>query len=211
MLIKIDAGRPSLSLDGAFKVRAYDDIIDPATYRALLDSFPDLDVMRPIGAAGHKDSFNDRSADFPAWLETRPEWIVLYHEIRQRFSQLCGDTVGVKHGRRVRFEFSSLPADHGGLWPHPDTAKKIATAVIYMEPDWNEAWGGGFEALRHLTTPDADFTDLRPGWDEVETILSVPVKPRRICFMQRTNNSLHGVRPLHSARPRRSLTVNLIG
>lgn len=210
MLLKIDPKRPSGGIDQPFRVKVFDDIVAPDVYWNLLATFP-TQGMVPIGAAGHKVSFNSRNEDFPSFLAANLLWNTFYGEIQQRFADLCNDVLGVKHGKRVRFEFSSLPADDGGLYPHPDTAKKIATAVVYMEPDWNPAWGGGFEALRHIERPDDDFTDLRPDWSEVETILNVPVAPRRIVFMQRTNNSLHGVRPLTSERPRRSLTINLIG
>jgi hypothetical protein len=170
-----------------------------------------MELLTPIGAAGNKLCFNDRDPNFPGFLEGHPDWKTFHREIKSRFSAMCSEAVGVKGGKRVRFEFSWLPGVDGGLWPHPDTQKKIATAVIYMEPDWDPDWGGGFEALKHLTTPDADFTDIRPSWDEVETVLTVPLKPRRMLFMQRTKNSLHGVRPTKAPRPRRSLTINLIG
>lgn len=210
MLITFDRSRQAGGIEKPFRVKFYDDVINPAVYARLLETFPSEGLV-PIGAAGRKFCFNSRNEDFPAFLDAHLEWRDFHAEIKARFSKMCDEVLGVRHGKRVRFEFSSLPADDGGLHPHPDTAKKIATAVLYMEPDWNPEWGGGFEALRHKTTPDADFTDLRPDWDEVETILEVPVAPRRIVFMQRTNNSLHGVRPLHSKRPRRSITVNLIG
>ncbi len=177
----------------------------------MLETFPS-DGMTYLKAAGHKFSLNDRSDEFHTYIADKPEWKNLYDWIRAEFPRLCEEAIGVKSRKEsVRFEFSSLPPDDGGLWPHPDTAKKVATAVMYMEPDWTPEWGGGFEALRHLAEPDADFTNRRPSWDEVETVLNVPVAPRRILFMQRTNNSLHGVRPLTSQRPRRSITVNLIG
>lgn len=210
MYLNIDPYRPSGGIDKPFRVKFFDEVFEPDVYAALLETFP-TDGMVPIGAAGHKVCFNSRNDDFPAFMAANPLWSDLYGEIQARFSMLCDQVLGVGHGKRVRFEFSSLPADDGGLYPHPDTKKKIATAVVYMEPDWNPDWGGGFEALRHRTTPDADFTDIRPDWDEVETILTVPLVPRRMLFMQRTNNSLHGVRPLTAERPRRSLTINLIG
>lgn len=211
MLLKVDPAHPAGGIDSPFRVRFYDDVIEPSLYQRLLASWPAIELMRPIGAAGNKLCFNDREGNFGDFLDANADWKVFYTEIKTRFSELCSAAVGVKGGKRARFEFSWLPGIDGGLHPHPDTKKKIATAVIYMEPDWDPSWGGGFEALRHLTTPDADFTDLRPGWDEVETVLTVPLKPRRMLFMQRTNNSLHGVRPTMSPRPRRSLTVNLIG
>jgi hypothetical protein len=210
MLLHINSSAPSGGIDKPFRVRYFDNVVDASVYERLLATFPTSGLV-PIGAAGHKVCFNSRNDDFPAFMANNPEWAAFHDEIKARFSKLCSEVLGVHHGKRVRFEFSQLPADDGGLYPHPDTAKKIATAVLYMEPDWKAEWGGGFEALRHKTTPDADFTDLRPDWSEVETILDVPLAPRRIVFMQRTNNSLHGVRPLRAERPRRSCTINLIG
>lgn len=212
-MLRIDRTTFTGGIDKPFRVKFFDAVVDQAIYERLLATFPTEESMQPLDAVGRKYSLNDRNDSFAGFIAHRPEWQNLHRWFRAEFARLCNEVLGVTtEGRaRVRFEFSSLPGDDGGLYPHPDTEKKVATAVLYCEPDWQAEWGGGFEALRHLTDPDADFTNRRPSWEEVETILTVPVTPRRILFMQRTNNSLHGVRPLHAGRARHSVTVNLIG
>ena len=205
----ISLDEPSDSIDDPFPVRVFDNVLDPDFYACLLATLP-ADGMVPIGAAGNKVTFNNRDALFLAWLERNPDWHEFYFGLLYDFSSMCGNLLGTRPGSAFRFEFSRLPANDGGVWPHTDTQRKIATAVLFMEPDWRSEWGGAFEVLRHRTAPDADFTGLKPGWGEVETVLEVPLVPRRMLFMRRTNNSLHGVRPLRSPRPRRSVTINLL-
>lgn len=212
-MLTFDPRRPTGGIDKPFKVKYWDDVIDPDIYARMLATFPGEEWFSSKNAVGYKNSFNDRDPQFPKFVALHPHWQPLHRFFAAEMAHMADEVLGVKTRKdSVRFEFSSLPGNSGEVTPHPDTQKKVATAVFYLaEDDWDPAWGGGFEALRHLTDPDGDFTDKRPDWSEVETILSVPFAPRRIVFMQRTNNSLHGVRPLNAPRARRSITVNLIG
>lgn len=196
-----------------FRVRYYDRVMDPELWRRLAATFPTESDMHSLNAVGRKNSLCDRDAAFEIYMSRHPEWANFHHRLWDDFTRLCMTLFGLPPGgkRSVRFEFSSLPGDGGEVLPHPDTAKKLATAVMYFDENWRPEWGGAFEALRHRTEPDADWTDRRPRWGEVETVLSVPVAPCRIVFMLRAHNSLHGVRPLKAPRPRRTITVNLIG
>lgn len=212
-MLTIDPRKPAGGIDHPFRVRYFDDAMDDALWHRLAATFPAEEDLHPLNAVGYKNNLCDRDDEFAAYVNRHPEWKAFHAWIGANFARVCGEVFGIPQSgkRTVRFEFSSLPGDAGEVRPHPDTAKKLATAVMYFEPEWDQAWGGAFEALRHLSDPDGDFTDRRPPWEEVETILTVPIAPRRIGFMLRQNNSLHGVRPVSAPHERRTITVNLIG
>jgi hypothetical protein len=214
-MLNLDPAKPAGGINRPFCVKYFDDVVAEPDWGRLILTFPPQESLTSLYAVGTKHRLCDRDEGFAPYIKENPWWGEFFESIRQSFAQVCTEslhmTLSAAKKSAVRFEFSSLPGDGGGVYPHPDTAKKVATAVLYCEPDWDPAWGGGFEALRHKTDPDADWTDLRPDWSEVETVLNVPVVPKRIVFMRRSNNSLHGVRPINAPRPRRSVTINLIG
>lgn len=212
-MLTLDPHQPAGGLDIPFRVRYFDDAMDADQWDILADSFPFENDMHALNAVGSKNSLCDRDDEFRGYVDQHPEWKAFHGWLGVNFPRVCSEVFNLPQGgkRSVRFEFSSLPGDGGEVKPHPDTAKKLATAVMYFDRNWDPAWGGAFEALRHKTEPDADWTDRRPPWEEVETVLSVPVAPRRIGFMLRAGNSLHGVRPVSAPRARRTITVNLIG
>lgn len=193
----------------------YDDVISQEFYNELLNSWPEkLSGDRLSNSRYNKSYLSDRHQRdwFGEVLAARPMWKSLYDELHNEFPRMCKDVFGPlgytgEYAKTwANVEFSALPAEGGGLLPHPDNKKKVVTAVFFMEPDWNPDWGGAFEVLRR---PDGkQEVDLAP-WDEVETVEAVEVKPRRMVFMQRTPISYHGVRPIHAPRVRRSLTINL--
>jgi hypothetical protein len=203
-----------------FPVAVFDNIMPQDKYDELLATFPTNQNLSDdrVGASRYNKFYmSDRHQkdDFHNFMSENELWKELYDEIRSDFAQMCYNALGsggfpnphVSYARTwSNMEFSALPADGGGLLPHPDNHKKVATAVLFMENDWKPEWGGAFEVLRR---PDgAEEVDLAP-WDEVETVKAVEVRPRRIVFMHRTPISYHGVRPIHAPRPRRSLTINL--
>lgn len=212
-MLTLDEHAPVGQIDDPFRVRYFDDVMDAGLYARLLETFPALSAEdNSYASVGLKNRLCDRDDGFAEVMADREEWAAFYSWLKVNFVELCARVVAPVPRRRarVRFEFSSLPGAGGNLLPHPDTPKKAATAVMYFEAGWDAGWGGAFEAFRHLNDPDGDFDDRRVGWDEVETVLRVPVRPNRILFMLRTPNSLHGVRPLTAPVPRRSITVNLI-
>jgi len=212
-MLTIDSKAPTGGIDSPFRVRYFDNAMDNSLWQTLADTFPTESEMHSLNAVGSKNSLCDRDDEFEVFVKRRPEWRRFHEWLRREFPAICMKVLSFEPAskRNVRFEFSSLPGDGGEVRPHPDTSKKLATAVMYFDHNWDPAWGGAFEALRHKTDPDGDFTDVRCPWEDVETVLSVPVEPRRIGFMLRQNNSLHGVRPVNAPRPRRTITVNMIG
>ena len=200
-------------IDDPFRVRYYDQAMDCGLWERLADTFPTESEMASFNSVGLKNRLCDRDAGFAACIADRPEWGSFVAWLRKNFLRVASTSLSLPSiGKStVRFEFSSLPGQGGEVMPHPDTEKKVATAVIFFDRDWDGSWGGAFEALRHRSMPDADWTDRQCGWDEVDTVLAVNVGPNRVALMKRQHNSLHGVRPLTAPRSRRTVTVNLIG
>lgn len=213
-MLTIKPTKPTESIDDPYRVRYYDNVMPIELWRKLSETFPPDELMLPLQAVGNKYNLCDRDIEpFRAALATRPEWADLFKYIRKNFAQLSRDVVGLNmHAKQVRIEWSSMPGNGGSILPHPDTAKKLATAVMYFcGEDWQDEWGGGFEALRHKTEPNANWTDKRCGFDDCDTALCVKVRPNRMLWMHRTNNSLHAVRPCKAPRSRKTVTINLIG
>lgn len=204
-----------LDINRPFPVRVLDNVFPTDTYAAMQASFPEHLRQRFSYEVGEKFNLNETHphlrqflalslpwAEFYRWVKT-PEFVDTVRSVLP-FDEQVIDT---------KFEFSMLPANGGHLLPHPDTYKKTVTLVYYfVPPEWNSSWGGNFDVYHHLYTPSADFTSKRPEWNEVETLVSVPYRPNRCVIMKRTNNSLHGVRPLLGPEGcfRWTVTINLL-
>ena len=202
--------------DDPYPFRVFDNIIDPELWSELANRFPPDDVLVPMESVGHKAHLaaDVEPKEFQAFLAKEPLWAKFVADVYDGFDVACGLVFPelVLRKKAIRFEFSGLYPDGGGIYPHPDTPKKLVTLVLYFNEDWDNEWGGQFEVLRHKERPNDDFSNKRTSWDEVETVFAVPVVPNRGVFMYRTNNSLHGVRPIQSAEfTRRTITVNLVG
>ncbi len=202
-----------------YPVVVFDNVLNATTYKRLLDAFPEkLNDARVYddSAKYNKQSLSDRHQKeaFREILAGSQDWKEFYSYLRKNFAGLCVDAVEIDlepyPSVRTLMEFSSLPAQGGGLLPHPDALKKVSTATMFFEPDWLPKWGGAFEVLRHKEDPYGNFDGRRADWDECETVTKVDVVPNRMVFFMRTPYSLHGVRPMDAPRPRRSITINLV-
>lgn len=112
----------------------------------------------------------------------------------------------------VRFEFSSLPADEGGIEPHTDIPSKIVTLILPMvrPGEWDAAWGGGTDVLRPLDPwrPYRDYKEPRKAFEIVD---SFAYAPNQCVIFIKTFNSWHSVGPIQgpAGHRRRTLTVNI--
>lgn len=212
MRFQFDPHEPDGWIDTPYKVRFYDDALHWKEWQKLAASFPPDELLK-ANSAGYKNRLCCRDGElFEQAMAARPEWKEFWLYLREAMPEICAKVMGVNVTKNtVRFEWSALPGDGGDVSPHPDTKKKAITAVMYFNEDWDQEWGGAFEVLKHKTRPNDDFSSYDPPWDEVETVWAVPNISNRIVFMQRTNNSLHGVRPIHAPVSRKTITVNLIG
>jgi hypothetical protein len=214
-MLRINPGTLAGGCDEPYRVRYYDDVMDLALWNKLVDQFPPDELLTPV-AAGYKNSMGTgkkSNAGFQQYITDHPLWGQFYSWVHDHFPKIARDVMDLPNTtgkNKVRFEFSGLPGEGGDIDPHPDTAKKVATAVMFFTRDWKPQYGGAFEVLRHRTDPERDWTNWRCPWEEVDTILEVAPKPARILFMRRTHNSLHGVRPCKAPFTRRTVTINFI-
>lgn len=115
---------------------------------------------------------------------------------------------------RARFEFSMMRANGGHILPHTDSPQKHITLVVSMvrKDEWNPAWGGGTDLMRPTNPSDNfNFINRYLGFEDVETIDTMPYEPNQCVIFIKTFNSLHAVRPMTGPCEvmRRTLTVNI--
>ncbi len=116
---------------------------------------------------------------------------------------------------RARFEFSAIPADGGHLFPHTDTASKIATMIVSIvrEGEWNPAYGGGTDIsrpkhIRHCY----NYLNRLAKFEDMEVLDTIEFAPNQAVLFVKTFNSWHSVRPMtgnNSQAMRKTLTINI--
>lgn len=195
-----------------------DDFLTPELYASLLASFPSDAHFKQLPDIGEKLHFNEGHWDFQAYLDTAPDWRQFYDRLKAQPQWLASalhlgaETLPIT---KTKFEFSILPGRGGFLHPHADTAKKLATMVLFFtEEAWPDRWGGGLEFYRHKSDPFGDFTEYKAiDPKELELLFCAAFKPNRAVAFVRSPWSLHGVPPLKHPQgyPRRSITINFLG
>lgn len=177
--------------------------IDDDAYLRMAQSFP-IHLARPYDyPGGLKWNCNRTHPELAEFVESDQDWHEFFHTVADRFQPSRGYS-------DFKFEFSFLPPG-GGLRPHTDTKRKVQTGVFYFPPSdgWLDSWGGSFEVIRHKD-PEKRFgqKDLLE-WSDVETFKSVCYIPNRAVFMERSDRSLHGVRPVKQPKGifRQTVTV----
>ncbi|CAM8649402.1 Oxoglutarate/iron-dependent dioxygenase [Burkholderiales bacterium] len=118
------------------------------------------------------------------------------------------------NGLRARFEFSMMRSDGGHILPHTDSPQKHITLVVSMvrKDEWNPSWGGGTDLMRPINPSDNfNLMNRYLGFEDVETIETMPYEPNQCVIFIKTFNSLHAVRPMTGPREvmRRTLTINI--
>lgn len=115
---------------------------------------------------------------------------------------------------KSRFEFSSMPANGGCIYPHTDATNKVITLVIYMnnEKYWDEGYGG--ETSICETVDSSNVFNLKNEYfdfDKVKKIRDVPVKNNSGNLFIKTFNSWHCVFPMQGPAEslRNTLTINI--
>lgn len=125
---------------------------------------------------------------------------------------LAGHGVKLGHGLyRSRFEFSSLPADSGFLWPHTDIPSKVVTLILPMmaEGTWRDEWGGSTDVL--VPKPGVVAKDYETPLEQFDIVARYPCAPNQAVIFLKWANSWHSVGPLRGPKGhwRRTLTVNI--
>jgi SM-20-related protein len=138
----------------------------------------------------------DRPGSFP--LETQrygPAFAALIDELRGEAVQAAfEEKFGIDlKGRPTMFTVRGRCSTRDGNI-HTDSATKLITVLIYMNPNWEEA-GGRLRLLRSATDLD-DF------------ILEVPPEEGTLITFRRSENSWHGHKPFIG--PRRVIQMNWV-
>lgn len=205
------SSQPTVAIVDPFCVACYDEAMDYRLWWHLASTFPSDADLHVLAGMGNKNHFCDRDRGFSQYISQLPEWEQLHIWLLREFPRMCARVFGIDTTTlKAQFEWSALPGFNGEVRPHPDSMHKVATAVMFFNLEWLPEWGGAFEVLQHKTHPKADWSNRQPPWSEVETVLKLEPQPRRILFMLRTINSLHGVRPLKAPISRQTITVNLM-
>ena len=106
------------------------------------------------------------------------------------FADALGEKIGVanmsQHPTLVTL-CRALNMRHGTI--HTDSKSKVATALVYLSPDWPEISAG---CLRFLARPD-----------DIESMLLPELRPLygRMAAFKRAENSFHGHLPFEGERP----------
>ena len=179
-------------------------LLDLATFKATQlcrEPFEYLIVPRFLKAEGlariHADYPKvDRPGSFPLSEVTYgPAFAALIDELR-------GDAVREAFAGKFAVDLKDRPTMftvRGQCWEkdgniHTDSATKIITILIYMNPTWEESGG----RLRLL----------RSGTDLEDVILEVPPEEGTLICFRRSDNSWHGHKPF--VGPRRVIQMNWV-
>lgn len=118
----------------------------------------------------------------------------------------------------IVMEFSSLPFDGGFLAPHNDGQDKLASIVIPIISDEEEALftnSNGATVFLKTKDPNKSFNIINNtySFEEVEILKNIDFKKNKFLIFFKTYNSLHAVYPLTKKSDsnlfRNSITINI--
>jgi hypothetical protein len=203
-----------------YPVKVFHPILEDSLFRELRAEFPSPQDMPLMGGVGYKRSISDgKRGGWDEMLQGRPAWASFYRDLIKtgvllEFAKSQFDVLNVAGDIKQRVELSLMPSDGGNIEPHPDTAKKLVTLVIYLaDDDWKPEWGGAFSMVIPQVKVDPKKGYPRIGFGDVTLAQEIPFRPNTAVFMERSERSFHAVYPLTApaGRDRRSITVNFIG
>lgn len=166
---------PAVVRDAPFPLLIAERVLDPAAEQALADDFP---RYRGAGFFPHAD------------VDCGPAVNALVRELTApAFADRVGDLLGIEHlsGFPVLVTICrALNLRHGTI--HTDSQSKVASALVYLNPDWVQAHAG---CLRFLG-----------NGNDIEALIAPEVKPLygTLTAFRRTDNSFHGHLPYEGER-----------
>lgn len=192
-------------------------------YNELVRAYPDEKVFAHMKGAYNKYSLsevNNKDA-YKSFIKSSPLWTAFHSYIKdpsfidEAFEVLRSQNVVLERlpdfKYRARFEFSSIPADGGFIWPHTDIPSKIITLVVSMQNGtWDPTYGGGTDILE--PNKPGKYIDYKVPLSEFNIIRTFEYQPNQCVFFVKTNNSWHSVGPFTGPADgpmRRTLTINI--
>jgi len=197
------------------------EVFPEAVYRGLVEAYPAEAAF--IHMTGVYDKFSLSEVNNPkAYLKfvgSSAIWAAFYSYVKGAEFPRAVARLLKEHGLkpfaagtyRSRFEFSSLPAAGGLIWPHTDIASKVVTLIIpMMRPgEWDKTWGGGTDVLvpKLGVTPE----DYKTPREQFDCPASFPCDPNQAVVFIKSDHSWHSVGPIQgpAGRWRRTLTINI--
>ena len=166
---------PAVVREAPFPLLIAEGVLDPAAEQALSNDFPGY---RGAGFFPHADA------------DCGPAINALVRELTApAFADRIGDLLGI--ARLSQFPVlvticRALNLRHGTI--HTDSQSKIASALVYLNPDWVPTHAG---CLRFLSTGN-----------DIEAMVAPEIKPLygTITAFRRTDNSFHGHLPFEGER-----------
>jgi hypothetical protein len=197
-------------------------VFKPDAYLALCQAYPDESRFKALTSGGyHKWSLSERNnrVAYHEFIMQSPVWGAFHTYVKSRrvvddlAACLIGAGIEAPHGPlTARFEFSSLPAEGGGIEAHTDIPSKVLTLILPMvQPgEWDPSWGGGTDVLRPLD-PWRRYEDYQEPRKAFEVVATYPYAPNQCVIFIKTFNSWHAVGPIQgpAGQWRRTITLNL--
>ena len=166
---------PAVAREAPFPLLIAEGVLDPAAEQALINDFPDY---RGAGFFPHADADCGPSLNALVGELTAPA-----------FADRIGDLLGIE--RLSQFPVlvticRALNLRHGTI--HTDSQSKVASALVYLNPDWVPTHAG---CLRFLSSGN-----------DIEALVAPEIKPLygTLTAFRRTDNSFHGHLPFEGER-----------
>jgi len=197
------------------------EVFSPKQYDKMVAAYPAEDRFKYLSGKYEKYSLSqvNHKGDYLNVVSASPIWATFYQYIKSAAFPMAVAAVlkrhnlaGLEPGTYIsRFEFSSLPAAGGMIWPHTDIPSKVITLIIpMMAPgEWDKAWGGSTDVL--VPKPGVEPKDYQTPLESFDCPASFPCDPNQAVIFIKSDHSWHSVGPIHGpeGRWRRTLTINI--
>lgn len=215
-----------------YVIGAAQNVLDPALYQRMVETFPPIDLFKAFGGENRKWSLStvNNPNEYAAFLGRHDLWREFHRYIKNDFiAQITGvlaqhHVEWAKSGKlKARWEFSLLPADGGCLRPHTDIASKLLTVVVSMRGGeaWDPAWGGGTDVLKPIRIEASDvqgerfieplLEDYKADWSLFNVVHTYPYVANQAVVFVKSDRSWHAVGPMQGpvGHLRKTLTINV--
>lgn len=214
-----------------FTVFCFRNVLQPAFYRQLADSFPPISLFSFRTNLGNKYLLTESEGDaYYDFIKSSPPWRKFYEAVKSNDfkTRLLGflnshDVGGATqpgapasgNDFTVHFEFSALPTNGGSQRPHTDNPEKVVTLVLSLmkEGEWSPDWRGGTSICKPKDESRyLNYANKYLDFDEVEIVDDLPFAPNAGVMFVKTSVSWHCVTPINlppAAPARKTVAISL--